>query len=155
QMTHRLIEIIACARLDKRQDSYLVQKTKYFSSRDYSTLRIMVMTELFAHTHSSKDTMTWRSDSTAIEAASDKTHATIEAVPSQALAKNVLFISYAFLPSIEMGARTCSQIARYLPLYGWKPVVLTIDESYIEKRYLKHSPTATNEEPFDIVIRTK
>jgi glycosyltransferase involved in cell wall biosynthesis len=113
------------------------------------------MTELFARTHSSKDTMTWRSDSPAIEAASDRPLATIEVAASLALAKHVLFISYVFPPSIEMGARTCAQIARYLPLYGWKPVVLTIDESYIEKRYLKESPTAANEEPFDLVIRTK
>ena len=113
------------------------------------------MTELFAHTNSSKDTMTWRADSTAIEAASERPVATIEVAPSQALAKNVLFISYAFLPSIEMGARTCSQIARYLPLYGWKPVVLTIDESSIEKRYIKQNPAGSVEEEFDFVIRTK
>jgi glycosyltransferase involved in cell wall biosynthesis len=36
-----------------------------------------------------------------------------------------------------MGARTCAQIARYLPLHGWTPIILTIDENSIENLYLQ------------------
>jgi len=44
----------------------------------------------------------------------------------------VLFVSYHFPPSMEMGAQACAQIARYLPRYGWSPVVLTVKERYAE-----------------------
>jgi glycosyltransferase involved in cell wall biosynthesis len=49
--------------------------------------------------------------------------------------RRLLFIAYQFAPSLEMGARACAQIARYLPLYGWSPVVLTAHEKDIEERY--------------------
>src|SRR5262245_66548832 len=49
--------------------------------------------------------------------------------------RRLLFIAYQFAPSLEMGARSCAQNARYLPLYGWSPVVLTAQEKYIEDRY--------------------
>ena len=49
--------------------------------------------------------------------------------------RRLLFIAYHFAPSLEMGARSCAQIARYLPLHGWSPVVLTAREKYIEERY--------------------
>ena len=51
--------------------------------------------------------------------------------------RRVLFISYSFPPNMEMGAYTCSQIARYLPLYGWEPVALTVKEKYIDAPYIK------------------
>lgn len=41
-------------------------------------------------------------------------------------------ITYLFPPGLDMGAQACGQIARYLPLYGWEPVVLTVRERYIE-----------------------
>src|SRR5438552_3313415 len=44
----------------------------------------------------------------------------------------VLFVTYHFPPSMEMGAQACAQIARYLPLYGWEPAVLTVKERYGE-----------------------
>lgn len=44
----------------------------------------------------------------------------------------VLVISYLFPPGMEMGAQACAQISRYLPLYGWTPVVLTVQERYLE-----------------------
>lgn len=44
----------------------------------------------------------------------------------------VLMITYDFPPSIRMGAQACAQLARYLPLYGWEPVVLTVRERHIE-----------------------
>jgi hypothetical protein len=37
-----------------------------------------------------------------------------------------------FPPSVEMGAQACWQIARNLPRHGWTPIVLTINERYIE-----------------------
>ena len=46
--------------------------------------------------------------------------------------RRVLMITYDFPPSAEMGAQTCAQIARYLPRYGWQPVVLTVQERYCE-----------------------
>src|SRR5215510_13869282 len=48
--------------------------------------------------------------------------------------RRLLFIAYQFAPSLEMGARSGAQIARYLPLRGWSPVVLTAQEKYIEER---------------------
>lgn len=50
------------------------------------------------------------------------------------IAKRVLFISYSFPPSTEMGAYTCAQIARILPKYGWRPAVLTVKEKYLEEK---------------------
>jgi glycosyltransferase involved in cell wall biosynthesis len=43
----------------------------------------------------------------------------------------VLVITYDFPPSLEMGAHACSQLVRYLPLYGWEPAVVTVKERYI------------------------
>ncbi len=40
----------------------------------------------------------------------------------------VLVISYDFPPSTEVGGHACAQIARNLPLYGWEPDVLTVQE---------------------------
>ena len=45
---------------------------------------------------------------------------------------HVLFITYHFPPSMEMGAQACAQIARYLPLHGWGSTVLTVKERYGE-----------------------
>ncbi|PYM67444.1 MAG: hypothetical protein DMD79_00920 [Candidatus Rokuibacteriota bacterium] len=44
--------------------------------------------------------------------------------------RRVLLITYDFPPSLEMGAHACAQIARYLPLFGWEPVVLTVRDRY-------------------------
>ena len=67
--------------------------------------------------------------------------------------RRVLFICYGFPPSMEMGAYSCAQIARYLPLYGWEPVVLTIREKYIDDLYLGHNYEGLVNDP-DLVIRT-
>lgn len=45
--------------------------------------------------------------------------------------RRVLMVTYDFPPAIEVGAQACAQIARYLPAYGWEPVVLTVRERYI------------------------
>jgi glycosyltransferase involved in cell wall biosynthesis len=67
--------------------------------------------------------------------------------------RRVLFISYSFPPSMEMGAYSCAQIARYLPLYGWEPVVLTVREKYIDDPHLGHNYEGRVNDP-DLVIRT-
>ncbi|HYE73817.1 MAG TPA: glycosyltransferase [Blastocatellia bacterium] len=51
-----------------------------------------------------------------------------------------------------MGARTCSQIARQLPLHGWDPIVLTVHEQYIESAYLEQHRSLPD--PHLTVIRT-
>jgi len=43
----------------------------------------------------------------------------------------VLVVTFDFPPSLEVGAHACSQLASYLPDYGWKPVVLTVRERYV------------------------
>jgi glycosyltransferase involved in cell wall biosynthesis len=71
-------------------------------------------------------------------------------------AKPVLFITYGFPPSMEMGAQSCAQIARYLPLHGWKPIVLTVKDKYIEKAYLGHSVTRSDEQGLaEVVVKTR
>ena len=67
--------------------------------------------------------------------------------------RRVLFISYSFPPSAEMGAHSCAQIARYLPLYGWEPVVLTVREKHIEDIYLGRDDEGRVNDP-DLVVRT-
>ena len=49
--------------------------------------------------------------------------------------RSVLFVSHSFPPSMEIGANSCAQIARNLPQYGWQPVVLTIQDKYIDEEY--------------------
>ena len=39
--------------------------------------------------------------------------------------RRVLMVTHDFPPSRTMAGETCAQIARYLPLYGWDPIVLT------------------------------
>jgi glycosyltransferase involved in cell wall biosynthesis len=52
-----------------------------------------------------------------------------------------------------MGAYSCAQIARYLPLYGWEPVVLTVGEKYIDAPYLGQNYEGRVNDP-GLVIRT-
>jgi len=68
--------------------------------------------------------------------------------------RRVLFISYSFPPSTEVGAYTCAQIARYLPLYGWEPVVLTVKEKYVDVLYLRDNDSDRVSDS-DLVIRTR
>ena len=46
--------------------------------------------------------------------------------------RRALFVTLHFPPSRDIGAHACEQIARYLPLYGWDPVVLTRPKHLIE-----------------------
>ncbi|MGZ5474967.1 MAG: glycosyltransferase [Thermoanaerobaculia bacterium] len=50
----------------------------------------------------------------------------------------VLFITLHFPPSRDIGAHACEQIARYFPLYGWDPVVLTRPKHLIESADPNH-----------------
>jgi hypothetical protein len=49
-------------------------------------------------------------------------------------AQRVLVIARDFPPCRFVGAQAVAQIARYLPPYGWHPVVLTVRERHIEQR---------------------
>jgi glycosyltransferase involved in cell wall biosynthesis len=69
--------------------------------------------------------------------------------------RRVLFVAYQFAPSLEMGARSCVQIARYLPMHGWSPVVLTAREKYIEERYRGSADEIAELGLPDAVVRTR
>jgi glycosyltransferase involved in cell wall biosynthesis len=71
------------------------------------------------------------------------------------LRRRLLFIAYHFAPSLEMGARSCAQIARYLPLHGWSPVVLTAREKYIEERYRGSDDDVAELGLPDAIVRTR
>jgi len=80
----------------------------------------------------------------------------VEAAPAQTqAARRVLFVAYQFAPSLEMGARSCVQIARYLPLYGWSPVALTAREKYIEERYRGSDDEIAKLGLPDAIVRTR
>lgn len=64
--------------------------------------------------------------------------------------RRVLFVTYEFPPSLEMGAQTCAQLTRHLPLHGWEPTVLTVRERYHPS--VDHSSPGTEAGP---VIRTR
>ena len=44
--------------------------------------------------------------------------------------KKVLFISYLFPPVAGSGVQRSSKFVKYLPYFGWKPLVLTVKEPY-------------------------
>jgi glycosyltransferase involved in cell wall biosynthesis len=71
------------------------------------------------------------------------------------LRRRLLFIAYHFAPSLEMGARSCAQIARYLPQHGWSPVVLTAREKYIEERYRGSDDEVAELGLPDAIVRTR
>jgi len=76
------------------------------------------------------------------------------AAPTQT-PRRLLFIAYQFAPSLEMGARSCAQIARYLPLYGWSPVALTAQEKYIEEPYRGSNGETAELGLSDAIVRTR
>jgi len=69
--------------------------------------------------------------------------------------RRLLFIAYQFAPSLEMGARSCAQIARYLPLHGWSPVVLTAHEKHIEECYRGPDDEISELGLADAVVKTR
>ena len=54
-----------------------------------------------------------------------------------------------------MGARSCVQIARYLPEHGWSPVVLTAQEKYIEECYRGSDDEIAELGLPDAIVRTR
>jgi hypothetical protein len=46
--------------------------------------------------------------------------------------KKILLISYHFPPSTAVGGLRIADFAKYLPLYGWKPSVLTVKDDYLQ-----------------------
>jgi hypothetical protein len=48
--------------------------------------------------------------------------------------KNVLIITSHFPPSNLAGVHRGRLFAKYLPNYGWNPIVLTVDEKYYEEK---------------------
>ena len=44
--------------------------------------------------------------------------------------KKVLFISYSFPPYTSGPVLRAVKFVKYLPQYGWKPIVLTVDPRY-------------------------
>src|SRR5262249_41708306 len=67
----------------------------------------------------------------------------------------LLFIAYQFAPSLEMGARSCTQIARHLPRHGWSPVVLTAQEKYINEFYRGGDDEMPELGLRDAIVRTR
>ena len=41
--------------------------------------------------------------------------------------KKVLVISYHFTPDAAVGAVRSAKFAKYLPQFGWEPIILTVE----------------------------
>lgn len=52
--------------------------------------------------------------------------------------KNVLFISYSFPPYSGVGSVIASQTVKYLPKFGWNPIVLTATEREYRSQVVKN-----------------
>lgn len=89
-----------------------------------------------------------------LERSASSAGATSIAAPERS-PRRLLFIAYHFAPSLEMGARSCVQIARYLPQHGWSPVVLTAQEKYIEGRYRGSADEVAELGLPDPIVRTR
>lgn len=48
--------------------------------------------------------------------------------------KRVLLTSYHFPPDSEVGGLRALKFAKYLPLWGWEPLVLSVDERYYPRK---------------------
>src|SRR5262245_60300966 len=46
--------------------------------------------------------------------------------------KRLLLVSYHFPPDAEVGAVRAQKLVKYLPRYGWEPLVLTVDPRQYE-----------------------
>jgi glycosyltransferase involved in cell wall biosynthesis len=65
--------------------------------------------------------------------------------------KKVLFIAYYFPPLGMGGVQRAAKFAKYLPLFGWKPLVLTVKDV----QYPAKDPSLLEELPHEVkVIRT-
>jgi hypothetical protein len=48
--------------------------------------------------------------------------------------KRVLIITTAFPPQPTIGRQRSVKFAKYLPEFGWEPVILTVDDRYLSDR---------------------
>ncbi|HDQ45807.1 MAG TPA: glycosyltransferase [bacterium] len=65
--------------------------------------------------------------------------------------KRVLVVAYYFPPMGMGGVQRALKFARYLPEFGWEPVVLTVRET----AYYAHDPTLLDEIPDVRILRTE
>jgi hypothetical protein len=70
------------------------------------------------------------------------------AAAGELMDNRVLIVSYFYPPYVSPGAIRASKFARYLPEYGWKPVILTADKN----DYVGGLPL---EVPQDSIFRTR
>lgn len=54
--------------------------------------------------------------------------------PSGASGGTLLVLSYVFPPAAYVGGHRTAKYCKYLPLYGWNPIVVTIDPKHVEIR---------------------
>lgn len=67
--------------------------------------------------------------------------------------KNVLFIAYHFPPSGGPGVQRSAKFVKYLPQFGWQPLVLTAAEQDIE--YLAKDRTLLDDMPEASIVRCR
>ena len=47
--------------------------------------------------------------------------------------KRILYVSYHFAPDAAVGAQRADKFAKYLPGFGWEPIVLTVREKFYDE----------------------
>src|SRR5438105_526438 len=55
-------------------------------------------------------------------------------------ALSVLFVTYSFPPDAEVGGKRIARLCRYLPEYGIRPIVLTVQERFYERQDPTYPP---------------
>jgi len=69
--------------------------------------------------------------------------------------KKVLIIAYYFPPMGGGGVQRTAKFVKYLPVFGWEPVVLTVREEIYKKTKRIVDPTLLNDLPSNIcIVRT-
>lgn len=69
--------------------------------------------------------------------------------------KKVLIIAYYFPPAGGGGVQRTSKFVKYLPIYGWQPIVLTVNERVYKKTDRSIDATLLDDIPKDsYIIRT-
>ena len=68
--------------------------------------------------------------------------------------RHVLFISYYYPPSAGSGVQRPLKLSKYLPAYGWTPIVLTVDPEHASYPGTDHSMLDEIPDTVD-VLRTK
>ncbi len=65
--------------------------------------------------------------------------------------RKLLFIAYYFPPMGMAGVQRSTKFVKYLPEFGWEPIVLTVKDV----SYYAHDPSLLNEVSETIIIRTE